>query len=91
MAVITGAASGIGRATASIFAKKGHPLLLVDLDEKHLEQVVAELEEEQVAYSSFFLGAFRRSCHKQGYMVHLGVQAKKQPEQATSFAPIHVA
>ena len=40
---ITGAASGIGRATAELFAKNGASLFLVDRDEKTLSDTVEEL------------------------------------------------
>jgi NADP-dependent 3-hydroxy acid dehydrogenase YdfG len=45
--VITGAASGIGRATAHLFAKEGYPLLLIDVDEKNMNELVDEITEEQ--------------------------------------------
>ena len=47
IAVITGAASGIGRSTAHLFAKEGYPLLLIDVDEKNLNELVDELTKEQ--------------------------------------------
>lgn len=43
VAVVTGAASGIGRATAVRFAGHGARLVLVDLDEAALEDLAAEL------------------------------------------------
>lgn len=43
VAVITGAASGIGRATAERFAREGARLVLADRDEKNLKTVVAEI------------------------------------------------
>ncbi len=43
-ALITGAAVGIGRATAIVLAEKGVDLVLVDLDEGKLEDLRAELE-----------------------------------------------
>jgi NAD(P)-dependent dehydrogenase (short-subunit alcohol dehydrogenase family) len=41
--LITGAASGIGRATAAAFARQGAHLYLCDLDERRLAEVRAEL------------------------------------------------
>jgi NAD(P)-dependent dehydrogenase (short-subunit alcohol dehydrogenase family) len=43
VAVITGAASGIGRATAQIFASEGARLMLGDRDEAGVEQAAAEI------------------------------------------------
>lgn len=37
--LITGAASGIGAATAALLAERGHRLVLVDINGEHLEQV----------------------------------------------------
>ena len=44
VAVVTGAASGLGRATASALAAKGCVLALVDVDEAGLAQVAKDLE-----------------------------------------------
>ncbi len=43
VAVITGAASGIGRATALAFGKEGANLILVDIDESGLAEVAGSL------------------------------------------------
>ena len=43
VALITGAAVGIGRATAILMAERGASLVLVDIDEKGLENLKAEL------------------------------------------------
>ena len=45
VAIVTGAASGIGRATAWELARRGALLVLVDLDEEALQDTVHELEE----------------------------------------------
>jgi len=42
-AIITGAAGGIGRATASLFAREGAALMLVDLNREHGERIVHEI------------------------------------------------
>jgi meso-butanediol dehydrogenase/(S,S)-butanediol dehydrogenase/diacetyl reductase len=46
VAVITGAASGIGRATAILFAKEGARLVLADLQEDELKQTLELAKEE---------------------------------------------
>jgi NAD(P)-dependent dehydrogenase (short-subunit alcohol dehydrogenase family) len=49
VAIITGAAGGIGAAAARLFAIEGAKLMLVDLEESGLEALVAELGEENAA------------------------------------------
>ncbi|WIM12184.1 SDR family oxidoreductase [Enhydrobacter sp.] len=44
VAIVTGAASGIGAASARLFAAEGARLALVDLDEKGLGRVAADIE-----------------------------------------------
>src|SRR5438105_6653204 len=46
-ALITGAARGIGRATAAIFAREGARLGLIDHDRKELEAAARELAAQQ--------------------------------------------
>jgi NAD(P)-dependent dehydrogenase (short-subunit alcohol dehydrogenase family) len=43
VAVVTGAASGIGRATATAFAAEGMKVVLADIEEKALDAVASEL------------------------------------------------
>ena len=50
VAVITGGAAGIGRATAALFVKEGARLMLVDLNEEALKSAVEELGDTRVAY-----------------------------------------
>ena len=42
--IVTGAGSGIGRATALLFAREGARLVLNDIDPQGLEAVLADLE-----------------------------------------------
>ncbi|HYD07207.1 MAG TPA: SDR family NAD(P)-dependent oxidoreductase, partial [Reyranella sp.] len=44
VAIVTGAASGIGAACARLFAAEGARLALVDLDEIGIGQVAADIE-----------------------------------------------
>ena len=46
VAIITGAAAGIGEATARLFAEEGAKLALLDVVMEPLEKVVAELNEQ---------------------------------------------
>ena len=43
VALVTGAASGMGRATARLFADEGAKLLLLDLNEAALENLAEEI------------------------------------------------
>lgn len=45
VAIITGGASGIGRATVHKFAREGAKVLVADIDRSRAEQVVAEVED----------------------------------------------
>ena len=49
VAIITGAASGIGKATAALFANEGAGLVLADVDEKGLKAVAGPLSEDGAA------------------------------------------
>ena len=45
-AIVTGAASGIGRETARLFASKGWYVGIVDLNEEGLKTLEVEIKEE---------------------------------------------
>ena len=44
-AIITGAASGMGRATAHLFAREGANVAVTDLDQDKVDTVVAEIND----------------------------------------------
>ena len=46
VAIVTGAGSGIGRATATLFAREGARLVLNDIDQHGLEQVLVQVGKE---------------------------------------------
>src|SRR5215467_3011561 len=47
IAIISGAGSGIGQATARLFAREGAQLVLNDIDQSGLEKVLAEIGKEK--------------------------------------------
>jgi len=53
-AIITGSASGIGRAIAERFAEAGSNLILVDVDKKNLEKTRVDLERYNVEVSAHY-------------------------------------
>jgi 3-oxoacyl-[acyl-carrier protein] reductase len=52
-AIITGAAGGIGSATAKLFSKEGAALTLVDMNAVRLDELAAELDEQGTRISTF--------------------------------------
>lgn len=51
VAIITGGAGGIGQAAGALFAAEGAHVLLVDLDEKQLQQVVDAIGSARISYT----------------------------------------
>lgn len=47
VAIVTGAASGIGRSTAQVFAREGCKIALVDINEEGLKETLSSIGEEQ--------------------------------------------
>jgi NAD(P)-dependent dehydrogenase (short-subunit alcohol dehydrogenase family) len=47
VAIVTGAASGIGRSTALLFAREGARLVLNDIDAQGLEALTRQMENER--------------------------------------------
>ncbi|MGI9323180.1 MAG: SDR family NAD(P)-dependent oxidoreductase, partial [Pseudomonadales bacterium] len=50
VAIITGGAGGIGKAAGALFAAEGADVLLVDLDEKALQQACDEIGSNRVSH-----------------------------------------
>jgi NAD(P)-dependent dehydrogenase (short-subunit alcohol dehydrogenase family) len=72
-ALITGGASGIGRATALAFVEEGARVLIVDRDGSALEQVVREANYgEMLSYCADLLDASQIKAYSHYADVHLG-------------------
>jgi NAD(P)-dependent dehydrogenase (short-subunit alcohol dehydrogenase family) len=55
VAIITGAASGIGAGTAEVFAEQGARLVLVDRDGDRLEATAMEVEKSRTCSNQLLL------------------------------------
>jgi 3-oxoacyl-[acyl-carrier protein] reductase len=55
VAIVTGAASGMGEATAKLFASEGAKVAAIDINEEGLQRVVAEIEAEGKAVRGWTL------------------------------------
>jgi len=53
VAVITGAGSGIGRATAIVFAERGAKLSLIDINKDNLESISKIMEKKGIIFKTF--------------------------------------
>ncbi|MFH1951056.1 MAG: SDR family NAD(P)-dependent oxidoreductase [Pseudomonadota bacterium] len=53
VAVITGAGSGIGKATAEVFAERGAKLALIDFNKANLETVTRDIKQHGGSYSLY--------------------------------------
>jgi NAD(P)-dependent dehydrogenase (short-subunit alcohol dehydrogenase family) len=88
-AVVTGAASGIGRATAVLLAKGGYGVALVDIDASGIDQTLRSIES-----SSGVAKAFRANVcdpHELGVMVREVLTSMGSPELLVNVAGVGIA
>ena len=64
IAVVTGAASGIGRAIASGFAREGAQVALLDINAKAAEQAAREIRDDGGQAESFALDVTTREVYR---------------------------
>jgi NAD(P)-dependent dehydrogenase (short-subunit alcohol dehydrogenase family) len=88
-AVVTGAASGIGRATAVKLARDGYGLALVDIDESGMTETLSSIESSSGVAKAF--PADVCDPHQLGVMVREVLTSMGSPELLVNVAGIAVA
>jgi NAD(P)-dependent dehydrogenase (short-subunit alcohol dehydrogenase family) len=89
LAVVTGAASGIGRATACRFAEAGHSLALLDVDADGLQRTLGQLSTGGRAAEAFTADVTR--AHDLGEVVGRIAQSLGVPSILVNVAGVGVA
>ena len=64
VAIVTGSARGIGRATAELLSSQGAKVLINDLDADVAQQTADEIDGETVVYGGDLNDPFQGGCHK---------------------------
>ena len=88
--LITGAAGGIGRAAAALFAEEGARVALVDLDEDALQEQVRSIGEDRASYTvadvtqpeqaqGYVLAAVDRWGGIDAYLANAGIEGTLSP------------
>ena len=67
VAVVTGAASGMGEATAKLFADEGARVAAIDLNEEPLARVVGEIEADGKPVRGWVLDLGGCGCHRKRF------------------------
>ena len=67
VAVVTGAASGMGRATAHLFGDEGARVALLDVNNAALEKVHEEMKRRGIRFQSLVCRSLRRAEYKEGF------------------------
>ena len=62
-ALVTGAASGNGRAIATLFAQEGAKVVLADINKEGVEQVTADLQQKGCEVLSVVIDVTKESDH----------------------------